>query len=118
MEPSLPTVRALAIAGHQVVGGVGTHETALPTPERVALRGRCVLPGFSDSHVHFPTWSLAQRQVRLEGTATLEEAGGRDRGGGPGGAARGLAGRAGLGGRGRGPPRAATKGTAHAPHRR
>jgi len=74
MEPSLPVVRALAIAGEHVVGGVGTHETALPTPERVDLRGRCVLPGFSDSHVHFPTWSLAQRQVRLEGTATLEEA--------------------------------------------
>jgi predicted amidohydrolase YtcJ len=74
MEPSLPTVRALAIAGDQVVGGVGTHETALPSPDRVDLRGRCVLPGFSDSHVHFPTWSLAQRQVRLEGTASLEEA--------------------------------------------
>src|SRR5439155_17295040 len=74
MEPSLPTVRALAIAGDQVVGGVGTHETALPSPERVDLRGRCVLPGFSDAHVHFPTWSLAQRQVRLEGTTTLEEA--------------------------------------------
>jgi hypothetical protein len=53
---------------------VGTHETALATPERVDLRGRCVLPGFNDSHVHFPTWSLAQRQVRLEGTASLEEA--------------------------------------------
>jgi predicted amidohydrolase YtcJ len=74
MDPSLPVVRALAIAGERVVGGVGTHETALPSPERVDLRGRCVLPGFSDAHVHFPTWSLAQRQVRLEGTATIEEA--------------------------------------------
>src|SRR5436189_5931896 len=74
MEPSLPNVRALAIAGDQVVGGVGTHETALPSPDRIDLRGRCVLPGFNDSHVHFPTWALAQRQVRLEGTATLDEA--------------------------------------------
>jgi predicted amidohydrolase YtcJ len=74
MDPSVPVVRALAIAGEHVVGGVGTHETALPSPERVDLRGRCVLPGFSDAHVHFPTWSLAQRQVRLEGAATLEEA--------------------------------------------
>ncbi|HEX6700663.1 MAG TPA: amidohydrolase [Gaiellaceae bacterium] len=74
MEPSLPTVRALAIAGEHVVGGVGTHEHVLPSPERVDLRGRCVLPGFSDSHVHFPTWSLAQRQVRLEGTRSLDEA--------------------------------------------
>src|SRR5204863_2728255 len=74
MEPSLPTARGLAIAGEWVAGGVGTHETAVAGPERVDLGGRCVLPGFSDSHVHFPTWSMAQRQVRLEGTQSLEEA--------------------------------------------
>jgi predicted amidohydrolase YtcJ len=74
MEPALPTAAALAIAGDRVVGGVGAHETALATPERVDLGGRCVLPGFTDSHVHFAQWSLAQRQVRLEGAATLDEA--------------------------------------------
>jgi predicted amidohydrolase YtcJ len=73
MDPSLPVARALAIAGDRVAGGVGTHETALASPDRVDLGGRCVLPGFSDSHVHFPTWALAQRQVRLEGTTSLEE---------------------------------------------
>ena len=73
MERSLPVVRALPIAGSLVAGGVGTHETALPSPERVDLGRRCVLPGFTDSHVHFPTWALAQRQVRLEGARTLEE---------------------------------------------
>ena len=51
----------------------GTHETAL-SPERIDLGGRCVVPGFTDSHVHFPTWSLAQRQVRLEGAGSLDEA--------------------------------------------
>jgi predicted amidohydrolase YtcJ len=74
MEPSLPVARALAIAGEWVVGGVGTHEAALASPERVDLGGRCVLPGFNDAHVHFPTWALAQREVRLEGTRSLEEA--------------------------------------------
>ncbi|HMI29507.1 MAG TPA: amidohydrolase [Gaiellaceae bacterium] len=74
MDPSLPVARALAIAGDTIAGGVGTHETALASPDRVDLGGRCVLPGFTDSHVHFPTWSLAQRQVRLENTATLDEA--------------------------------------------
>src|SRR5437870_4570097 len=74
MEPTLPVVRALAIAGDRIAGGVGTHETALASPDRVDLGGRCVLPGFNDSHVHFPTWALAQRQVRLEGTASLDEA--------------------------------------------
>jgi predicted amidohydrolase YtcJ len=74
MDGSLPTARGLAIAGELVAGGVGVHEWALPTPERVDLGGRCVLPGFTDSHVHFPTWAIAQRQVRLEGAGSLEEA--------------------------------------------
>jgi predicted amidohydrolase YtcJ len=74
MDPALPTARALAIAGNRVVGGVGTHETALASPERVDLGGLCVLPGFTDSHVHFAQWSLAQRQVRLEDVRSLDEA--------------------------------------------
>jgi predicted amidohydrolase YtcJ len=74
LDPALPRAGALAIAGERVAGGVGTHETALASPERVDLGGRCVLPGFTDSHVHFPTWALAQRQVRLEGTRSLDEA--------------------------------------------
>ena len=74
MDPSLPVARALAIAGDRVAGGVGTHETALPTPDVVDLGGRCVVPGFTDSHVHFPTWSLARRDVRLEGVSGLADA--------------------------------------------
>jgi predicted amidohydrolase YtcJ len=74
LDPSLPLGRALAIAGERIAGGVGTHETALATPEVVDLGGRCVLPGFTDSHVHFPSWAVAQRQVRLEGTTSLAEA--------------------------------------------
>src|SRR5688500_5448490 len=74
MDPALPTAAALAIADDRIVGGVGTHETALASPERVDLGGRCVLPGFTDAHVHFAQWSLAQRQVRLEGASSLDEA--------------------------------------------
>lgn len=74
LDPSLPASRALAIAGAYVAGGVGVHETALASPETVNLGGRCVLPAFTDSHVHFPTWSLAQTQVKLDGCASLEEA--------------------------------------------
>src|SRR6187401_1147617 len=74
MEPSLPLARSLAIAGDRIVGGVGAHETALPAPERIDLGGRCVVPGFTDSHVHFPTWAMAQHEVRLEGTASVDEA--------------------------------------------
>jgi len=83
MDASLPTAAALPIAGSLVAGGVGVHESALPTPERVDLRGRCVLPAFTDSHVHFPQWSLARRDVRLEGTASLDEALARIRAHGP-----------------------------------
>jgi predicted amidohydrolase YtcJ len=73
LEPAMPVALALAIAGDRVAGGVGTHETALPSPDRVDLGGRCVLPGLNDAHVHFPTWALAQREVRLEGAGSLDE---------------------------------------------
>jgi predicted amidohydrolase YtcJ len=74
MDPSLPIARALAIAGDTIAGGVGTHETALPSPEHIDLGGRCVLPAFSDAHVHFPSWSLAQREVQLAGVVRLDDA--------------------------------------------
>lgn len=74
LDASLATASALAIAGDRIAGGVGTHETALPGPERVDLGGRCVVPGFTDAHVHFPTWALARREVRLEGVRSVEEA--------------------------------------------
>jgi predicted amidohydrolase YtcJ len=73
MDPTMPVVMALAIAGDRVAGGVGTHETALASPDRVHLGGRSVLPGLSDAHVHFPSWALAQREVRLEDTSSLDE---------------------------------------------
>jgi predicted amidohydrolase YtcJ len=74
MDASLPTARALAIAGEWIAGAVGTHETALASPDVVDLGGRCVLPGFTDSHTHFATWALARSEVRLEDTRHLDEA--------------------------------------------
>jgi predicted amidohydrolase YtcJ len=74
LDRNVPTQRALAIAGDLVAGGVGVHETALASPEVVDLGGRVVLPGFTDSHVHFPTWALAQSEVKLDGCTSLEEA--------------------------------------------
>jgi hypothetical protein len=74
LEPQIPTQRALAIAGSHIAGGVGVHETALASPEVLDLGGRVVVPGFSDAHVHFPTWALAQTEVNLDGCASLDEA--------------------------------------------
>lgn len=74
LDPSLPTAGALAIAGPLIAGGVGTHEWALPTPERVNLAGRCVMPAFTDAHVHFPTWALARHDVHLESATSVASA--------------------------------------------
>jgi hypothetical protein len=74
LDPQVPTQRALAIAGEWIAGGVGVHETALASPDVVDLGTRTVVPGFTDSHVHFPTWALAQSEVKLDGCASLDEA--------------------------------------------
>jgi hypothetical protein len=97
LDPQVPTQRALAVAGDKIAGGVGVHETALASPEVVDLGGRAVVPGLTDSHVHFPTWALAQHDVSLDGCATLEEAVARLRGAapGPGGWLRGYGWRSG-----------------------
>ncbi|HVU77645.1 MAG TPA: amidohydrolase [Gaiellaceae bacterium] len=84
LDPQVPTQRALAIAGDKIAGGVGVHETALASPEIVDLGGRVVVPGFTDSHTHFPTWALARHDVDLDGCASLDEAVDRMRGAGPG----------------------------------
>jgi predicted amidohydrolase YtcJ len=73
LDPSLPTARALAVAREQIAGGVGTHETALASPEVVDLGGRCVLPGFADAHVHFAAWAIAQNELRLEHARSLDD---------------------------------------------
>ena len=110
LDPSLPTVAALWIAGDRIAGGVGVHETALPSPDTVDLGGRCVLPGFTDSHVHFPTWALSQRtwgSTALRPSPRRSTASARAAQTG-----RGCAGRAGAtpsGPTGRRPPRRSTR---------
>jgi predicted amidohydrolase YtcJ len=91
LDAQIPTQRALAIAGEWIAGGVGVHETALASPDVVDLGGRVVLPGFSDAHVHFPSWALARQQVNLDGSESIEEALARIRAAdrGPGAAVRG-----------------------------
>ena len=106
LDPSLPVSRALAIAGDRVAGGVGVHESALASPDVVDLRGRCVIPGLTDAHVHFPTWAVAQHEVRLDGCTSLDEALSRIRGAeAPGTWLRGLGWRAGDWAEGRAPTR-------------
>ena len=77
LDASLPAAAALAIAGNRIAGGVGTHEIALASPEVVDLGGRCVIPGITDSHVHFPTWAAARWLIRLEEATSAEDAAAR-----------------------------------------
>ena len=76
LDPRLPRVRALSVAGPLVVGGVDVREGDADTVghERIDLEGRCVLPGFSDSHLHFKSWALARTELDLIGCDSLAEA--------------------------------------------
>jgi predicted amidohydrolase YtcJ len=71
LDPAAPVVDRLAISDGRIAA------TPAADARRVDLGGRCVLPGFNDAHVHFPTWALARRAVRLEGARSLAEAVGR-----------------------------------------
>ena len=76
MDPRLPQVRALSIAGDTIAGGVDVREggTDAVGHERIDLEGRCVLPAFCDSHVHFLDWALARTELDLGGAASMAEA--------------------------------------------
>jgi predicted amidohydrolase YtcJ len=68
LDDAEPTVGRLAVQGSEIAA------RASAQAQRIDLGGACVLPGLNDAHVHFPTWSLAQRQVRLEGARSRAEA--------------------------------------------
>jgi predicted amidohydrolase YtcJ len=66
MDPERPVVESLAIEGDRIAErGEGA---------AIDLAGRCVVPGLTDSHTHFPTWALMRRRLRLEDCETLSEA--------------------------------------------
>lgn len=69
MDPQRPLASTLTIERDRIV--------AVDDPAAevtVDLQGACVLPGFNDAHVHFPTWAMGLKQVRLEGARSLDEA--------------------------------------------
>jgi predicted amidohydrolase YtcJ len=68
LDPAAPVAGQLAVRDGLIAAEAG------PRARTIELGERCVLPGFTDSHVHFPTWSLGLHQARLEGARSLEEA--------------------------------------------
>jgi predicted amidohydrolase YtcJ len=68
-----PTAEALAVSGDTIlaVGSTGAiRALAGPDTAVVDLQGRLMVPGFQDSHLHFPGPSV--NSVRLDGLETLE----------------------------------------------
>ena len=72
-DTSRPRAEALAISGDKILAVGSTREIlALRDGDTAVfdLKGRLVVPGFQDSHVHFPGPSV--NAVRLDGLETLE----------------------------------------------
>lgn len=68
MDPKLPLAEAVLISGSRI-GIVGTKEEILAgktaKTEVVDLKGRVLLPGFNDSHMHLTNYALTASKVDL-----------------------------------------------------
>lgn len=77
LDPAQPIVQALAIRDERVVA-VGSEaivrSAAGSRVEFIDLRGRAVMPGLTDAHVHIVLYGLARQQVRLTGCPDLATA--------------------------------------------
>src|SRR5215831_5121405 len=75
-DPRQPEVEAVAIQGNRIVG-VGDSQSVLklagPTTRVIDLRGRRVVPGFNDAHVHFYMGGDGITSVQLLGASSAEE---------------------------------------------
>ena len=76
MDTAVPRARAVAIRAGRFLH-VGEEDGARAAlggrPEVVDLRGRCVLPGLVDAHLHFKWFAESLRAVDVE-TTSMEEA--------------------------------------------
>ena len=61
MDTSLPVARSLVVEGERI----GALDEQPAGARRVDLAGGCLLPGFTDAHVHFPTWAVTRRELQL-----------------------------------------------------
>jgi predicted amidohydrolase YtcJ len=79
LVPAGPPPQAVAVRGDRIIAvgdsaDRGLADLAGPRTELVDLRGRALLPGFQDAHVH-PAWAgVTMAGCNLIGTATLDEA--------------------------------------------
>jgi len=82
MGAGCPQASALAIAGDRILAvgdassvdsGEGLYALLAPGGRVLNLEGRCVIPGLTDSHIHFTWYALGLRRLDLSGAATLDE---------------------------------------------
>ena len=76
LDAARPQVGALLLRGERILALGSAEELralAAPEAESIDLAGRCLLPGFHDSHVHLTQHGLGLGQVRLEPARTLEQ---------------------------------------------
>ena len=77
MDPLLPRAQAIALNGSRILA-LGSDEAIRPLLGplgcAIDLKGRAVVPGFIDSHVHFVLFSLNLQRVDLTGAKTKGEA--------------------------------------------
>ena len=74
LDPAKPTAAALVVEHRGDRAPADDADDAPAGVPRFDLEGGCALPGFTDAHVHFPTWALSLRELSLLGTGSLEEA--------------------------------------------
>ncbi|UCH27862.1 MAG: amidohydrolase [Trueperaceae bacterium] len=75
-EDHTPEAQALALRQGRIVAVGASAELrrlAGAQTKVIDLDGRCLLPGFHDSHVHLGQYGFELSQVELDGTATMEE---------------------------------------------
>ena len=69
-------VSALAVTGYRIEAVGNDREVLALADDRtrcIDLKGKCVLPGFTDTHCHAYYAGLAKRQIPLNGVRSVEE---------------------------------------------
>lgn len=70
------TAEAVAVSGEKIAA-IGSTEEILKlcssTTEIINLSGRCLLPGFNDSHMHFIAYGMLFDRIDLKNVTSIEE---------------------------------------------